>query len=102
MKALLLLEENLRSKGEGAFVNSSVSLFYLIRMALEHFGHRNKGPNFQGKRTQNHSLRFGRLWGLQGREPYASNFPYVVLLESTICLVLSLIGPGFNSPSKTM
>lgn len=68
-------------------------------MALEHLGHRNKGPNFQVKLTQNHPLLSVRLWGFQGRSN-ALTFPRVVLPGNTMCMVLLLICPGFNSSSK--
>ena len=103
LPALSLAEENLYAKREGAFGNSSSFYFSLISTAavpLEPLGQRIKGPNFQGQGPQTHTLPSGRLWRLVRPESDISTFPRVALPETAICVVFSLICPGFNSLSK--
>ena len=67
----------------------------MVAVPLENLGQRVKGPDFQAQCRQNHTLPSGRLWGTLRAELDASTFPPVVQPETTVCVVLSLIRPGF-------
>ena len=70
----------------------------MAAVPLEQLGHRIKGPNFQGQCPHNHTLPSGRLWRVKRQSD--TTFPGVVLPETAMCAVFSLICPGFCSLSK--